>query len=428
MRILFSCVGGSDPITNFLDGPMLHCCRVYQPDVVYLYFTKEMLETENKDHRYTWAIEKLGKELKHEFKIEKIERLECTEPNIFDTFFDDFDHCFDKMEKEYPEAEIYANASSGTPAMKSAIVIIASMSVKKINVIQVSSGEKSTVHRPHVDSSDLQALWDTNGDNEDMKDRTILIQSRNFKVKIKKENIRRFINAYDYSAAALLAEDIKENISKEAFEMIKMAENRYLLKNKAFRKYSLYTPVTEEIEYILWLGITLKRKDYLNFMRGITPAAQKLMEKAFSNMVGDMKKYCYENEKNKGSYTWACKKLEETDMGMKILDILKVKFPNFEERPCSTIHLNTVIQAMSDDETLKGYAKEIREAEEKIRNPAAHTIISIDPQFIKDKINISVDKLYCDMKRMAEKLCHVNKEAWNSYERMNEIILEKLGK
>ena len=30
MRILFSPVGGSDPIKRMLDGPMLHCCRVYK--------------------------------------------------------------------------------------------------------------------------------------------------------------------------------------------------------------------------------------------------------------------------------------------------------------------------------------------------------------------------------------------------------------
>ena len=50
-RILFSPVGGSDPIKRMLDGPMLHCCRVYKPDIVCLYFTQSMLEYENRDQR-----------------------------------------------------------------------------------------------------------------------------------------------------------------------------------------------------------------------------------------------------------------------------------------------------------------------------------------------------------------------------------------
>ena len=36
-RILFSPVGGTDPIRNCHDGSMLHICRHYKPDIVYLY-------------------------------------------------------------------------------------------------------------------------------------------------------------------------------------------------------------------------------------------------------------------------------------------------------------------------------------------------------------------------------------------------------
>ena len=41
MRILFSPVGGSDPIKRMLDGPMLHCCRVYKPDICVFVFHAE---------------------------------------------------------------------------------------------------------------------------------------------------------------------------------------------------------------------------------------------------------------------------------------------------------------------------------------------------------------------------------------------------
>ena len=72
MKVLFTPVGGSDPIKRMLDGPMLHCCRMYKPDVVYIYFTKKMLEYERRDERYTWALEQLGKKLGHSFKIVRI--------------------------------------------------------------------------------------------------------------------------------------------------------------------------------------------------------------------------------------------------------------------------------------------------------------------------------------------------------------------
>lgn len=43
-RILFSPVGGTDPIKYCSDGSMLHICRHYQPDEVVLYLSKEMTE------------------------------------------------------------------------------------------------------------------------------------------------------------------------------------------------------------------------------------------------------------------------------------------------------------------------------------------------------------------------------------------------
>ena len=117
MRILFSPVGGSDPIKRMLDGPMLHCCRVYKPDIVCLYFTQSMLEYENRDQRYTWALEKLGEKLNHKFEIIKIEREDLVDVHKFYIFYNDFGKIFEEIEEKYPDAEFYVNTSSGTPAM-----------------------------------------------------------------------------------------------------------------------------------------------------------------------------------------------------------------------------------------------------------------------------------------------------------------------
>ena len=36
-KYLFSPIGNTDPIKYLYDGSMLHRCRYYEPDVVYLY-------------------------------------------------------------------------------------------------------------------------------------------------------------------------------------------------------------------------------------------------------------------------------------------------------------------------------------------------------------------------------------------------------
>lgn len=49
-KILFSPIGGSDPIRNFRDGSMLHICRYYLPDKVILYLTGEMYQHHLQDN------------------------------------------------------------------------------------------------------------------------------------------------------------------------------------------------------------------------------------------------------------------------------------------------------------------------------------------------------------------------------------------
>ena len=89
-RILFSPVGGTDPIKYLRDGSMLHICRQYCPDVVYLYLSHEMMEYHRKDNRYIDAIERLGTYLNHHFEIIIIERDALIDVQQYDIFYNDF--------------------------------------------------------------------------------------------------------------------------------------------------------------------------------------------------------------------------------------------------------------------------------------------------------------------------------------------------
>ena len=47
---LFTPIGNTDPIKYFYDGSMLHICRHYKPNIVYLYLSKEMIENQKYIH------------------------------------------------------------------------------------------------------------------------------------------------------------------------------------------------------------------------------------------------------------------------------------------------------------------------------------------------------------------------------------------
>lgn len=440
MKIMFTAVGGSDPIKRMMDGPMLHCLRVYRPDVVYLYFTQKMLEYENADNRYTWAIHMLGKQMNHSFEIKKIERANLDKVQLFDNFYEDFDNIFDEIERAYPEAELYVNASSGTPAIKSAIVISSAMSKRRITVIQVSSGENRPIHdRDRDDDYDKEIQWECNEDNKpDFIDRTSTVKSDRFLVKVKKENIRKYVDAYDYSAALSVAEEIREYLSADAVRLIAAAVARLKLDYNGVTAALSDTgyeiiPVkdTEKrnfTEYMLWLGIVLERGDYLGFIRGITPAAMVLMEAAVERrtIVGDIKQYC---KKKKEHYILTADIMQRSKTGQKILEILDNKFRKaggFRDSEYTTAQLEALIQEMCEDKKICSYAETIRKAEFTLRNQAAHTIIAVGDELIKRRIGMSASELNSVMRTMSVRLGLVDKEHWTSYQKMNALIMENL--
>ncbi len=102
--ILFTPVGGTDPIssTNCRDGSMLHICRIYKPDKVIMYMTKEMLAYQEEDNRYLYCLERLAKMQKREMEYETIERRELTKVHEFDYFYQDFrviiEQIYEKMD------------------------------------------------------------------------------------------------------------------------------------------------------------------------------------------------------------------------------------------------------------------------------------------------------------------------------------------
>ena len=128
--ILFSPVGGTDPISenNVYDGSMIHICRYHKPDVVYLYMSGEICRNEEKDHRYTRALKLLAQKINHSFDVRMISNEHLVNVHEFDIFFSEFNEIVKNIISENsPEDRILFNISSGTPAMKSALIVLNSL-------------------------------------------------------------------------------------------------------------------------------------------------------------------------------------------------------------------------------------------------------------------------------------------------------------
>ena len=166
-KILFSPVGGTDPISenNYRDGSMLHICRYYKPDKVILYLSKEMAEKHHKYNPYGYCIEKLAELQNRHIDVEYIERNELTKVQEYDYFYKDFRNILKGIMEDMDEGdEFLLNISSGTPAMKSGLVVLKTLGEIPCRTIQVvTPSGKMNEHSHQV--TDYAFLWELDEDN-----------------------------------------------------------------------------------------------------------------------------------------------------------------------------------------------------------------------------------------------------------------------
>ena len=67
--------------------------------------------------------------------------------------------------------------------------------------------------------------------------------------------------------------------------------------------------------------------------------------------------------------------------------------------------------------------QELVNIEQNVRNVAAHNIVSVTPEWIKERTGKSVDDIFWILKYVCEQVkINTRKENWNSYDSMNKRI------
>lgn len=448
-RILFSPIGGTDPIasTSVYEGSMLHICRYYQPDQVVLFLSKEMAERQEKDDRYRYCINELGKRLNHHFEVECIIDKELEDVQIYDVFYQRFKVILQNIQQSMLEGdELILNIASGTPAMKSALLMYAIMSEGKVKAIQVTTPEKSmNEHRGKKDDKyDPQEHWELNQDNDEgATNRCVEVGCPNLLAMLKKNIIIRQVRSYNYAAALLLADEIREYIPDNAYTLLEVAVARQQL--DLGRVDELLRQETEDFddilpvkggnekllfEYTLTLKIKIARKEYGDFMRAISPLLTDLFDAILKGQCKiDIHKYC--ESKQPGMWSWKKDELLKTEEGKEILRLLDEEFGQFRDGTIVTAgSLKPILMYYLNDDTVKKNVEDMRYIEARIRNFAAHQIMSVTDEGIKRMLglpNIKMSQIFNKIKNLvvASKV-HVKKEDWDSYDQMNERIKECL--
>lgn len=433
-KILFSPIGGTDPIKYLRDGSMLHICRHYLPDVVYLYLSHEMMQIHREDNRYVRTIEHLSKLLNHSFELHIIERNDLVDVQQYDVFYQDFREEIRKIERTMDDNdELLINMASGTPAMKSALLVMSTLAEYRFKPIQVSTPQK-TMNSEYEERKnyDPDENWECNLDNEEgAENRCTEVKCLNLMNLFKLEMIKKHIHAYDYKAALSIAEEIKRDIPEDVYRLLQIADARVKLNRRKISKlmqgktYDIY-PIKEGnkqkvFEYVLVLKIKLDREEYADFIRGITPMVVDLLEAILKKECSiALLDYCTVDQN--GVTKWDIRKLKET----KLLEILNEEYKEaggFRFGPVYSGHMVKLIYRKCSDNMLKNKLDEIIYIESRARNTAAHEIVSVTDEWFKEKTGKTAHEIFAIIQFLVKRagIC-VKNEDWESYDRMNELI------
>ena len=436
-RILFSPVGGTDPIKYLHDGSMLHICRHYRPDEVVLYMSKEIMEKHKKDNRYVRTIELLGESIDHKFDVCVVEKPDFVDGQKYDIYYDLFKNEIKNISDTMSsDDELIVNMASGTPAMKSALLILATLAEYKFIPIQVNSPKKS-MNEEHEDRTDydVEANWELDSDNEpDSENRCEEVKCMNLMKLLKIDMIKKFIMKYDYAAAFELAEELQSDISDDAYTLLNIANNRLKLNTSEISKlmkdkqYDIY-PIKDSnklklFEYACTVKIKLEKKEYSDFIRSITPLIVDILEQILKLKLNiDINESCLVKKKIK---EWDIMKLQRNGL----LDILNEAYKDkggFKGGLVYSDALVNIIKAKSHDEILNQKADDIVKVEHRVRNLAAHQIVSVTAEWFIEKSGKSADDIMNIIKYLLVQAgVGAKKDDWNTYDSMNQLIIRYL--
>ena len=217
--VLFSPVGGTDPISFERDGGILHICRKYKPSCVLLYLSGEMLAHQSADDRYRKALRYLADEADFSLEIRTEERPNLTQVHLFDTFYQEFERLLRSLHAEFPKHGLLVNLSSGTPAMKSALAVLSTLMDFPVTMIQVASpNQRHNGRRDDPSEFDLDLYWECDLDRnpDTYQDRCQESKEENLRGKLQRQALKAHLSVYDYQAARTVGAQMGDLLQPDA--------------------------------------------------------------------------------------------------------------------------------------------------------------------------------------------------------------------
>lgn len=118
MRLLFTCMGTSDPVRGYHDGPMLHIIRHYRPEVICVFLSGEAAALDGCGARLDTVLSHVQNNWGGYAPELRVVRTQIEDPSDMDAVGAPITEAVAALTAEFPDGEVLLNLSSGTPQMK----------------------------------------------------------------------------------------------------------------------------------------------------------------------------------------------------------------------------------------------------------------------------------------------------------------------
>ncbi len=451
-NVLFAPVGTSDPVRGGYDGPIIHICRHFKIDKIYLVFTDKMWESHLADDRYRNALKDLynGIEGKFEGMGKEIEIVEPIHLNVddasdYDVFAKYYRDILDRIERENEGDNIFANLTSGTQQMGISLCNEIIASSRDIVLIQVKSPEDG----PNLPNdykkigNPEHPLLDDSGEYKEIKvtdNRCRIIDLHTLRVNTLEKRIKALIDIYEYESCLKIMEVEKYFKDKDIIELLTFGKEYSRGRIKQAYGSLSKTACASIVKYDDEMEKILNGYNYLlinNELGRISEFSLRLtsiLYNAIFLLVGEKNVMQFSKKDKYGVYR------------IKSNEFNKL-CPNYrkntrESAPDSSgggpylayKHLSDYYYENSSDVDKEKLFSEcllpLREVERKVRNNIAHDSFEISKEEYKDKSGITTDETIELIKNLIKIIPHANisEEKFNIYKLLNEKLYYAIAK
>ncbi|ETZ29714.1 hypothetical protein HMPREF2085_00532 [Fusobacterium nucleatum 13_3C] len=456
-KILLTFAGNTDPTRGEHDGPIIHICRYYKPDKIYLILTKEMEERNEEPYNiYKRAIKENLKNYNPEIICIKTG---IKDAHHFDIYFNWIYETFEIIKKDEKDTEIYLNMTSGTSQMTTNLLMyyIDSLDLNLIP-IQVETYKKqsnqSEENNKTVDKHyDVEAEAICNLDNEE-KTRTYRIVEPDLKKYsriLTKNQIEKLLEQYKYEA---ISELLKRNIFDKNLELntlVNFAIERTNLKgldcnkklnslnNKDYNKLYYFTKdknITripdwyQIVDFFSLANIKQKTEDISSYTLMLEPIVVKIYLSILKDLMGKNLDELF--RKDSHGYKVELKRLEE-DLKEMIKKDLKREYLKDDTNISTSVLASIIKYYLKKENNIEvNYFTSLAETLAKmktVRNTLAHELRSISREDFNKESETTVEQINSKILEFFNKFytsLGYKKEMVEIYDNINKEIVKLL--